>query len=352
MDSDFIDDFIEEYKNQPCLWQASSIDFKNRKKRQEAYHKLIEVASKHGQHYNIERTKQKINNLRCAFRHQLKKFTESKNNKSGKEDTYCPKRRYFESLMFLLNEERAERSKSDNQREMQEVEQVETITETYTMSMQEHDDQKETTEIITTQHLKDDVVIEPTKENRVQIEVQCDEEVNIAWPRHNSTPKPSETILHLAPTNITEPEPRTRTLSVSSHASSQSARSENASKKVKIDCSATNFEKLLSLACSKMNSSETISEDEFAIFGKMVAYKLRSMDTQQSYIAEKLITDILLEGQMKLLTYPVRSLPYRPEQAFVISGLNINGTTEPQTERSQQYPTSTIQYSTGNGSQM
>ncbi|XP_055379976.1 uncharacterized protein LOC129611072 [Condylostylus longicornis] len=103
---DFIDDFIQEYKRQPSLWQTGHPDFKNRKKRQEAYMKLIEVANKHNEAYNIERTKQKINNLRCAFRVQLKKYNEvKKNSKDGKEETYCPKRKYFESLMFLLNEE-------------------------------------------------------------------------------------------------------------------------------------------------------------------------------------------------------------------------------------------------------
>uniref|UniRef100_T1GU45 MADF domain-containing protein n=1 Tax=Megaselia scalaris TaxID=36166 RepID=T1GU45_MEGSC len=113
MNSEFIDDFILEYKNQPCLWQGKSEHFKNRKKRQEAYMKLIEVANRHGEHYNIEKTKQKINNLRCAFRVQLKKYTEMKNNK-GKEEPYCPKRRYFESLLFLMDEEKPPTTTSTN----------------------------------------------------------------------------------------------------------------------------------------------------------------------------------------------------------------------------------------------
>ena len=97
---DFIDEFIEEYKKNSCLWKADSIHFKNRAKRQEAYTKLISVAAKHGEHYNVERTKQKINNLRCAFRHQLKKYTELQ-SKTENDEQYCPKRKYFESLMFL-----------------------------------------------------------------------------------------------------------------------------------------------------------------------------------------------------------------------------------------------------------
>lgn len=111
---DFIDDFIQEYKNSPCLWKADSANYKNRGKRQEAYMRLIEVASKHGEHYNVERTKQKINNLRCAFRHQLKKYNELK-SKGEKEEPYCPKRKYFESLMFLKDEEaRDKRLKIDH----------------------------------------------------------------------------------------------------------------------------------------------------------------------------------------------------------------------------------------------
>lgn len=369
METDFIDDFIEEYRKQPCLWQASSADFKNRKKRQEAYHKLIEVANKHGEHYNIERTKQKINNLRCAFRHQLRKFTESKNKTSGKEDTYCPKRRYFESLMFLLNEERPDKAKVDIKVDAAEMP---TKTVDYPLNAEAEESKDTPAEIVirpqsqtiqgtTVQSVptsKEEIVFETQpypstpKENRLHIEVQANDEVNFLWPRINRPAKPGENnIIHMAASEIVEQDARPS--SACSQASSPSTRSENAPKKVKIDCSATDFEKLLNLACSKTSATDT-NEDNFSIFGKMVAYKLRSMDAQQCIIAEKLITDILLDGQMKMLTYPARNtIPYRQEtgHAFVISGLNINGTTEQPSDRAQ-YSTQTIQYNAGNGSQI
>ncbi|XP_055920190.1 uncharacterized protein LOC129951866 [Eupeodes corollae] len=496
--NDFIDDFIEEYKNQPCLWKANSTNYKNRTRRQEAYMKLIEVASKHGELYNIERTKQKINNLRCAFRHQLKKYTECKNNKSGKEESYCPKRRYFESLMFLMEEEKpANRIKlAEKLKEMKmtkvitrkasppvfknklpviKPEQMDITIETIDTSNggeEQHQPEEEIIELDQDEtqqqqiehedlqqqeesqncHSEDiSVAEESVKESGgvvyhtdVQHSDEEEEGYKIIWPVNQSS-KPIETIqtnyIRMAPPHSTPSTPpaqshsttpiitsvsssaptapmtttiihhdlsnsvhnssahthsqtqtqialpssitiqpvpkqgsetseagslscvggvgavsgvgggvgvsggnqhsaiRRRTISICSN-KSQSQLSTNAtdsyevaqdpsppaSKKVKIDCTSSDFEKLLTLACSKMNAPETQPEDNFSMFGKIVAHKVRNMEPQQAMYAEKIIHDILFEGQMKQLKYPYPA-PY-----------GMSGAPMPVVSRSNIYP--------------
>lgn len=500
--NDFIDDFIEEYKNQPCLWKANCSNYKNRTRRQEAYMKLIEVASKHGELYNIERTKQKINNLRCAFRHQLKKYTECKNNKSGKEEAYCPKRRYFESLMFLMEEEKpANRIKlAEKLKEMKmtkvitrkassqpvfknklpvikpeqmdiTIEAIESSNGTEDQLRHQQDQEEEIIELDQDEnrehhqqiesdplqqheesqncHSEDiSVAEESVKESGgvvyhtdVQHSDEEEEQFKIIWPvsqppvskpietiqttnyirmapPHTSSSTPvvqshttttpiissvtgatpsapmTTTIIHhdlsntvqnspatqiALPSSITiQPVPkqvtqntntnveevcsslnvsgstsgsgsvsvgvgisgvssavssvqqsaiRRRTISIGSNKSqsqlsttatennyepttpqsqtqSQSQDPTPPAKKVKIDCTSSDFEKLLTLACSKMNTPETQPEDSFSMFGKIVAHKVRNMEPQQAMFAEKIIYDILFEGQMKQLKYP------------------------------------------------
>lgn len=46
-----------------------------------------------------------------------------------------------------------------------------------------------------------------------------------------------------------------------------------------------------------------IQEDRFDFVGKCVAIKLREMDKKQSLIAEKLINDVLFDGELGNLQY-------------------------------------------------
>lgn len=116
-------------------------------------------------------------------------------------------------------------------------------------------------------------------------------------------------------------------------------------KKIKIDCSSANFEKLLSLACSRADNQD---DDNFGLFGKMVAYKLRSMDSQQAFIAEKIIHDILLEGQMKMLTYPSTSRQQQQQQTptYVFSASDLNGQQTTPITSADIVPTSAVTVNT------
>ncbi|KAM7344087.1 uncharacterized protein ACRADG_010916 [Cochliomyia hominivorax] len=370
---DFIDDFIQEYKNNPCLWKADSANYKNRSKRQEAYMKLIDVAAKHGEHYNVERTKQKINNLRCAFRHQLKKYNELK-TKGEKEEPYCPKRKYFESLMFLKDEETRDKRILNNSSKIDSANSEITITsirgsngknerrllstETESASLEVDTDKQSSLNGVedalqVPNNLFSDICKEIHKENNgteveddmtgeestatVNISVISDkgtplgqefEEIAITPIRkdqvfivdtsntNNSTTISNATTTTTATSNIVvQPHIKQQQLQLhqqqtnannksrkrSSSFSSQHSNETDTTTPIKTSKSdiTLDIENILSLACKNFQKN---TSDHYTSFGEIVAHKLRTMDAKQAIYAEKIISDILYQGQMKYLS--------------------------------------------------
>lgn len=337
---DFIDDFIEEYKSNPCLWKADSVDFRNRNKRQEAYLRLIAVATKHGELYNVERTKQKINNLRCAFRHQLRKYNEVK-KKGEKYEPYCPKRRYFESLMFLKDEEIPEKKiKREDNLPLQQ--QNTDITVAQPEPLEEYSDAESLPK-----QMKSDNKLSPSNSNSANDfcanlfeETEVDPNFSIQpvnSSNNQTTIKEVETILPTDNSNISESRKsfnnsintnnnsslndkinstvhiiesnrdkrarfiknsRKRTSSASSQVSNDNPETTPPGK-CRADISNIDFDRLFSLA---LKNADNQLDDYFTNFGKVVAHKLRSMDHTQAIYAEKIIADVLYQGQMKMLS--------------------------------------------------
>ncbi|XP_013109389.1 uncharacterized protein LOC106088420 [Stomoxys calcitrans] len=354
---DFIDDFIQEYRNNPCLWKADSVNYKNRSKRQEAYLKLIDVAARHGEHYNVERTKQKINNLRCAFRHQLKKYNELK-SKGEKEEPYCPKRKYFESLMFLKDEETVDkRNKQESTNDS-----VSTNTNNSSGSNGKNNEaarllaeaESGSVEIVEVDKISNsgnvddslqvqnnlfsDICKEIHKENNanepdedttntdeaaVTISVISDkgdiEEITAITPvkkdqviviENAATVTPSTGATNNHVSNLTSPQKqmhqqqsssksRKRSSSFSSQHSNETTDTTPTPIKTSKSDVTFDIENLLSLACKSFQKNTV---DHHTSFGEIVAYKLRTMDATQALYAEKIISDILYQGHMKYLS--------------------------------------------------
>lgn len=314
--------------------------------------KLIDVAAKHGEHYNVERTKQKINNLRCAFRHQLKKYNELK-GRGEKEEPYCPKRKYFESLMFLKDEEnRDKRSKQDNTGEnisscnanngtKGETRLLSTETECGSAdigdaektasnngssvddSLQvpnnifsdickeiqkgsdvndtEEDNNAEEVSSVNISVISDkavslsqdmeDIAIAPIRREQVFI-------VDTSATTNASHISPSTQKHHSQQHHHSNNKSRKRSSSFSSQHSNETSETATPIKTTKSDIT-LDIENLLSLACKNFQKN---SSDHHTSFGEIVAYKLRSMDAKQAIYAEKIISDILYQGQMKYLS--------------------------------------------------
>ncbi|KAH8237308.1 hypothetical protein KR038_009731 [Drosophila bunnanda] len=343
---DFIDDFIEEYKCNPCLWKADSADFRNRSRRQEAYMKLIEVATKHGEMYNVERTKQKINNLRCAFRHQLRKYNEVK-KKGEKYEPYCPKRRYFESLMFLKDEEipdkkckreqqacsesaAAQLALPENCDEFSDAESLPKPPKTDSSSklspnnsvnefcaniFEEAAATADPVISIKTVNANNHAGGATVKEVEIVVPANNSSSSRVLSARRKSLPdsvKPLVDSVEHCKRIIAQPRQnhnqsqnqnqeqnhisRKRSSSVSSQVSDDN---DPPPGKFRADLSTIDVERLFSLA---LKSADSQLDDHFSNFGKVIAHKLRTMDATQAIYAEKIIADVLYQGQMKMLS--------------------------------------------------
>lgn len=102
---EFTVDFIELYRNYPCLWRIKSSDYSDRNKRNNAYENLCSKLQEIDETATKETVVKKVDSLRSNFRKELKKIKESKRSGAGTDNVYIPKLWYFEKLQFLLDQE-------------------------------------------------------------------------------------------------------------------------------------------------------------------------------------------------------------------------------------------------------
>ncbi|XP_030387251.1 uncharacterized protein LOC115633887 isoform X2 [Scaptodrosophila lebanonensis] len=276
----------------------------------------------------------------------LRKYNEVK-KKGEKYEPYCPKRRYFESLMFLKDEEILEKK---SKREDNPPPQTSFTENTTTLVQAENCDELSDPENLPKQAKQNEnTKLSPSTsatEFCANIFEEADGEplisiqsVNSTNHNHASGPTVKEVEIIL-PTNnsnnsgrrksMQDPSftssfkdknnsglqiidvdvdkrisdhqkykktPRKRSSSVSSHASENNE--VPTGKFFKADISSIDFERLFSLA---LKSADNHLDDHFTNFGKIIAHKLRGMEPTQAIYAEKIIADVLYQGQMKMLS--------------------------------------------------
>ena len=97
-------DFIEIYRDHPCLWKSNSPDYANRDKKNEAYALLLDKLKEWDENARREGVTKKINNLRSAFRREFKKYESTKTSGKGTEEVYTPQLWYFNDMMFVKDQ--------------------------------------------------------------------------------------------------------------------------------------------------------------------------------------------------------------------------------------------------------
>lgn len=98
---EFLLDFIELYKQRPCLWLVKSPDYTNRLKKHEAYKVLIKKLKEVDPDANRNTVIKKINTFRGSFRKEFRKVKASV--KADPDNVHQPKLWYYNSLLFLLD---------------------------------------------------------------------------------------------------------------------------------------------------------------------------------------------------------------------------------------------------------
>jgi Alcohol dehydrogenase transcription factor Myb/SANT-like len=102
---DIMREFIELYKDNPCLWKIKSKEYSNKILKEEAYKILVIKLKEINEDAAKEDVIKKINSMRSCFRKEFKKFMDSKKSGTGTEEVYKPTLWYYELLLFLKDQE-------------------------------------------------------------------------------------------------------------------------------------------------------------------------------------------------------------------------------------------------------
>lgn len=92
--------FVQLYKENPCLWRFDSVEYKNKEMRHSALENI--VASMGISNFNVNDCKNKIKNMRSHYCQELKKIKSSRNSGSGSDEVYKPSLPWFKTLDGFL----------------------------------------------------------------------------------------------------------------------------------------------------------------------------------------------------------------------------------------------------------
>ena len=98
-------EFIQIYRDNPCLWKTSSSEYSNKKKKNKAISLLFNKLKEWDENARRDDVQKKINNLRSAFRREFKKY-------EGSEDVYTPQLWYFNEMMFIKDQDVSRKPRS------------------------------------------------------------------------------------------------------------------------------------------------------------------------------------------------------------------------------------------------
>lgn len=94
--------FVEMYRENECLWNIMSSNYRNRDMKGAAYDMIIKGMGKEG--FGVAEVKQKIKNLRCTYNQEVLKIKRSKKSGSGSADVYQPSIKWFAVMdAFMSN---------------------------------------------------------------------------------------------------------------------------------------------------------------------------------------------------------------------------------------------------------
>lgn len=103
--NEFWEEFINLYRQFPCLWDVKSKHYADRNLRNAATEKLVEKCKTINPQANKEFVVKKIHNFRCGFRREQKKIKQSKTTGASSDDIYVPSLWYYDIISFIADTE-------------------------------------------------------------------------------------------------------------------------------------------------------------------------------------------------------------------------------------------------------
>lgn len=98
---DFVEQFINMYREEECLWKTTLKEYSDKGKRNAAYDRLILLCKTVEPNIDRNGVIKKINSLRASWRREKKKIDDSKRSGKGTAEVYEPRLWYFSLLTFL-----------------------------------------------------------------------------------------------------------------------------------------------------------------------------------------------------------------------------------------------------------
>ncbi|VVD05954.1 unnamed protein product [Leptidea sinapis] len=110
---EWLEEFIELYRSEPCLWNIKGKEYHNRDLKRSAYTKLVVKLKTVDPRADKGAVVKKINNIRSTYKKERKKIADSKKSGAGTQEVYKPKLWYYSMLLFLDDHEEPRRSRSN-----------------------------------------------------------------------------------------------------------------------------------------------------------------------------------------------------------------------------------------------
>jgi hypothetical protein len=107
-----LEEFIEIYKTEPCLWHVKCKEYHDREKRSAAYDKLLSKLKELEPNATKDDVIKKINTLRSNVRRERKKYDESVKSGASSDDIYKPTLWYFDLFDFIRDQDVPRSSRS------------------------------------------------------------------------------------------------------------------------------------------------------------------------------------------------------------------------------------------------
>lgn len=105
--------FIETYRNEKCLWEMTSTEYRDKALRHAAYVKLQEILKTTDPNATKDDVIKKIHNIRSTYRKEYKRVKESMKSGCSPDDVYKPRLWYFSMLGFLDDQDVPRQSHSN-----------------------------------------------------------------------------------------------------------------------------------------------------------------------------------------------------------------------------------------------
>lgn len=115
--NEVIEEFIDMYKLEPCLWRVKSKEYHDREKRDAAYAKLVLKLKELEPDATKKSVIRKINSLRSNVRKEKKKWDMSMKSGASTDNVYVPKLWYLNLFDFLGDQDIPSASRSNLEEE-------------------------------------------------------------------------------------------------------------------------------------------------------------------------------------------------------------------------------------------